>query len=59
MVSDAVQRTDDQVNIATEHPEFTTWEWSHPSLLVDRIVPFKRDVYAKVVTAFADHLPMG
>ncbi len=47
---------DDQVNIETDHPEFTTWKWQQPSRLVDEIVPFKRDVYQQVVAAFSDHL---
>ena len=50
---------DDQVNIATKHPEFTAWKWQDPNRLVDQIVPFKRDVYALVMAAFADHLPRG
>ncbi|UWQ90710.1 RNA pyrophosphohydrolase [Rhodobacteraceae bacterium M382] len=48
--------TDDQVNIATEHPEFTTWKWQHPNRLVAEIVPFKRAVYEQVLAAFQDHL---
>jgi len=48
--------TDDQVNIATEHPEFSTWRWQAPEHLVERIVPFKRAVYEKVVAEFAPHL---
>ncbi len=48
---------DDQINIATEHPEFTHWKWQTPSRLVDEIVPFKRDVYARVVEVFRGHLP--
>lgn len=49
--------TDDQVNIETEDPEFSTWKWLEPDQLVDRIVPFKRDVYRQVVAAFAG--PLG
>ena len=48
--------TDDQVNIATEHPEFSTWRWQAPAHLVERIVPFKRAVYEKVVEEFAPYL---
>ncbi|RLJ99864.1 RNA pyrophosphohydrolase [Ruegeria conchae] len=48
---------DDQINIATEHPEFTHWKWQTPSRLVDEIVPFKRGVYARVVEVFRGHLP--
>lgn len=48
--------TDNQVNIQTEHPEFTEWKWQAPDRLIDEIVPFKREVYAQVIEAFADHL---
>lgn len=47
---------DDQVNIATDHPEFSEWRWLPGRSLVDNIVPFKREVYARVVEAFAPHL---
>lgn len=47
---------DDQINIDTDHPEFTSWKWQVPARLVAEIVPFKRDVYERVVDAFADHL---
>lgn len=48
--------TDAQVNIQTEHPEFTKWCWQPVDELVAKIVPFKRDVYKKVLDAFAPHL---
>ncbi|MDK3016628.1 RNA pyrophosphohydrolase [Pseudodonghicola flavimaris] len=48
--------TDDQVDIVTEHPEFSTWRWQEPAHLVERIVPFKRAVYEQVVAEFAPYL---
>jgi putative (di)nucleoside polyphosphate hydrolase len=48
--------SDDQIDIATPHPEFTTWKWAPVDQLVDRVVPFKRAVYGEVVAAFAPHL---
>ena len=48
--------TDDQVNIATKHPEFSQWKWISPDALVDAIVPFKRAVYAQVLAEFQDKL---
>ena len=48
--------TDAQVNIATEHPEFSHWDWKTPQELLDSIVPFKRAVYAEVFAAFKDQL---
>jgi len=47
---------DHQVDIQTEHPEFTRWRWQSVDLLVEKIVPFKRDVYQNVLEAFALHL---
>lgn len=47
---------DDQINIATEHPEFSEWRWIGADAMLDSIVPFKRDVYAKVLATFRPHL---
>lgn len=47
---------DSDVNIATEHPEFSVWQWMRAEELVERIVPFKRAVYEQVFAAFRDHL---
>jgi putative (di)nucleoside polyphosphate hydrolase len=44
--------TDADVNIATEHPEFSAWEWCDPVDLVPRIVAFKREVYVRVLAEF-------
>ncbi len=39
---------------ATGHKaEFTEWRWVPLAEVADLIVPFKRDVYVKVVDAFA------
>ena len=48
--------TDADVNIETEHQEFRAWEWADPNSLVDRIVPFKRELYAQVVAHFAPQI---
>ena len=48
--------TDDQINIATEHPEFSKWKWMPKGELVANIVPFKRAVYELVLNEFADKL---
>ena len=47
---------DDQIDIATEHPEFSKWKWIEANKVVDAIVPFKRATYEQVVAAFAGHL---
>lgn len=47
---------DADINIATAHPEFSTWRWLPTAELVDNIVPFKRHVYVAVLSAFSTHL---
>ncbi len=47
--------TDADVNIATAHQEFRAWRWIEPAQLVDVIVPFKRELYANVVSEFSHH----
>ena len=47
---------DSYVNIATEHPEFREWKWVEPARLPDLIVPFKRDLYRRLIEEFADYL---
>ncbi len=49
------QGTDEDINIATEHPEFSEWRWLPADDLVTNIVPFKRDVYAAVLDEFRRH----
>jgi putative (di)nucleoside polyphosphate hydrolase len=48
--------TDAQVNIATEHPEFSQWRWLPSDQLVAQIVPFKRAVYSEVLFRFGRYL---
>ncbi|MBW0145527.1 RNA pyrophosphohydrolase [Sphingomicrobium clamense] len=45
--------SDEDVNIATEHPEFSHWKWVEPQLLPELIVPFKRDMYRAIVDQFS------
>jgi putative (di)nucleoside polyphosphate hydrolase len=47
---------DEQIVIETEHPEFRRWTWIDPADLVEKIVPFKRDIYTQVIAAFGDRL---
>lgn len=44
---------DADIDINTEHPEFAEWRWSPFDRLVDRIVPFKRELYRAVCREFA------
>jgi len=47
---------DSDVNIETEHPEFSEWRWLDPAELIANIVPFKRTVYERVMAEFGDRL---
>lgn len=44
--------SDDDIDINTEHPEFDAWRWATLDDLPRLIVPFKRDVYERVVAMF-------
>ena len=48
--------SDADVNIATKHPEFRDWKWAEPQQLPELIVPFKRELYRRLLAEFADHL---
>ncbi|WP_069298546.1 RNA pyrophosphohydrolase [Neptunicoccus sediminis] len=45
---------DSVVNIATKEPEFREWCWLKPEDLLEKIVPFKRDTYERVIREFRD-----
>ena len=47
---------DTDINIQTEDPEFISWQWLSPDELIQRAVPFKRDVYTNIMTEFKDLL---
>ena len=48
--------TDADVNIATDHPEFSAWRWLPPDRLAASIVPFKRATYERVLDEFGRFL---
>lgn len=43
---------DADVDIATEEPEFSEWKWIDPQTLPDLIVPFKRELYERLLKEF-------
>ena len=43
---------DSDINVGTDSPEFSEWKWSRMNSIVDSIVPFKRDVYSKILEEF-------
>jgi putative (di)nucleoside polyphosphate hydrolase len=42
------------INVATEAPEFSQWQWVTTDRLIELIVPFKRQLYLRVLQEFAD-----
>ena len=42
------------INVGTENPEFSEWKWAKFKSLAGNIVPFKRDVYKKILEEFKD-----
>lgn len=47
---------DDAVDLDAHEREFSRWQWMTPPDVLDAIVPFKRDLYARVLREF-DLLP--
>jgi putative (di)nucleoside polyphosphate hydrolase len=43
---------DEDINIETEHAEFSEWKWVPMETLPEVIVPFKRDLYLQIVAEF-------
>ena len=46
--------TDSDINVETENPEFSEWKWTNIDSIIDNIVPFKREVYSKILQEFKD-----
>ena len=44
--------TNRDINISTEHPEFSNWKWIPKENLLEEIVPFKKSVYESVLREF-------
>ena len=42
------------INVGTVNPEFSEWKWTKMNLIMDSIVPFKRNVYSKILEEFKD-----
>ena len=43
------------VDIATAHPEFCDWQWVEPERLPELIVPFKQEMYRRLIEEFAEY----
>jgi putative (di)nucleoside polyphosphate hydrolase len=45
--------SDEEIDLATDHPEFDAWKWVPAEQLPELIVPFKRQLYIDVLTELA------
>ena len=46
----------DEINIKTKNPEFIDWKWESHKNLPSLAVPFKRDIYLKVIAGFKKYI---
>ncbi|WP_032112362.1 RNA pyrophosphohydrolase [Candidatus Paracaedibacter symbiosus] len=47
---------DKDINLDTQHPEFSQWRWGSKEDIISQVVPFKLHVYEQVFAAFAKFL---
>ncbi|MDR3437475.1 RNA pyrophosphohydrolase [Telmatospirillum sp.] len=45
--------SDDDIVVATEHAEFSSWRWMTPDDVVSHVIEFKQDIYRRVMAYFA------
>lgn len=45
--------SDADIDLETDHPEFSDWRWERLDRLPALTIPFKRDIYAALVREFA------
>lgn len=55
-VAMAFDGDDRDIDLDHHAPEFDAWRWSSPDSVLSDIVPFKRDVYERVLEHFRPHL---
>ena len=48
--------TDKDINVNTKEPEFSKYEWVDKIFLINNIVPFKKDIYEKILEEFDTYL---
>lgn len=47
---------DEEINLQTRHPEFSNYMWATPLEALDRVVPFKLEIYKSLFEEFANFL---
>jgi putative (di)nucleoside polyphosphate hydrolase len=46
---------DEDIDLATEHPEFDAWQWAPAEQVPELIVPFKRQLYIDVLAELGSY----
>ncbi len=44
------------INVATDDPEFSDWKWVSRDNIIDSIVEFKREMYQQIFNEFSIYL---
>ena len=44
--------SDDEINLNYYKPEFLEWKWIEPEKVLDLVIPFKKNMYEKILLAF-------
>ena len=47
---------DSEINIQTKKPEFKKWKWTSSKKMMELVVPFKKKLYASVVSEMLEEL---
>ncbi|MFM7621224.1 MAG: RNA pyrophosphohydrolase [Alphaproteobacteria bacterium] len=47
---------DSLINVNSETPEFSEWQWVEKTILIDLIVNFKKELYREVLNEFRQYL---
>ena len=45
---------ENEINLNTTNPEFDDWKWIKPQMLLKHVIPFKREMYKKILEIFKD-----
>lgn len=47
---------DSEINLSQDYPEFCEYAWANKQEVLERVVPFKKNVYKQVIQEFNDWL---
>ena len=47
--------SDNEINLNYHKPEFSEWKWIEPEKILDLVIPFKKNLYKKILDAFKNN----